>query len=198
MEITDIRPSKSNSSRLAIYVDKKYSFSLNQQSILDTKIYKGEEIDNKRLDELKQIAELDKLYFLSLSYTSSRLKSNWQVSTYLKNKGASPALIDVILNKLSKLGLVDDYKFTSSYIMDRQRLRPTSLTKLKYDLMSKHIDKDVINKAIEDLEVLNESSLKEIISKKRRQLKYQDDQKLMQYLIRQGYNYGEVKEALNK
>jgi SOS response regulatory protein OraA/RecX len=40
------------------------------------------------------------------------------------------------------------------------------------------------------------SALKSTIEKKRRQSKYSDDLKLMQYLARQGYNYDDIKTAL--
>lgn len=35
-----------------------------------------------------------------------------------------------------------------------------------------------------------------MITRKRRQIKYQDNDKLMQYLARQGYGYGDIKTAL--
>jgi SOS response regulatory protein OraA/RecX len=41
-----------------------------------------------------------------------------------------------------------------------------------------------------------EQALQELITKKRRQLRYQDSQKLMQYLARQGFGYEDIKSAL--
>jgi SOS response regulatory protein OraA/RecX len=41
-----------------------------------------------------------------------------------------------------------------------------------------------------------QSAIKTIIEQKRRQARYQDDLKLMQYLARQGFNYGDIKDAL--
>jgi SOS response regulatory protein OraA/RecX len=35
-----------------------------------------------------------------------------------------------------------------------------------------------------------------VIERKRRQTKYQDDTKLMQYLARQGFGYDDIKSAL--
>ena len=40
--------------------------------------------------------------------------------------------------------------------------------------------------------------LKELIERKRKQTKYKDDLKLMQYLTRQGFSYDHIKTALNK
>ena len=42
----------------------------------------------------------------------------------------------------------------------------------------------------------DEDSLNKLIEMKRRQTKYQDDLKLMQYLVRNGFNYSDVKKAL--
>jgi len=198
MRITDIKANVNDKSRVSVYIDNKFAFALNQQSLLASKIYKSEEIDAKRLAELKKLADFDKLYFRTLTYVTSRLKTRWQVKVYLEKKDASPALIEAILNKLSDINLIDDYNYALSYISDRNQLRPTSLTKIKFDLLKKHIDSNVVVKAIEDSDLDNSSSLRQVIATKRRQLRYKDDQKLMQYLARQGYNYGEIKEALQE
>jgi SOS response regulatory protein OraA/RecX len=42
------------------------------------------------------------------------------------------------------------------------------------------------------------NALREIIERKRKQTKYQDDLKLMQYLARQGFNYDDIKSELNR
>ena len=47
-------------------------------------------------------------------------------------------------------------------------------------------------------EVSDYDSLIELIERKRRQTRYQDDQKLIAYLVRQGFNYQDVRSALDQ
>jgi len=49
---------------------------------------------------------------------------------------------------------------------------------------------------LEEDETDERQVLRELIERKRRQAKYQDNIKLMQYLSRQGFSYGDIKSAL--
>jgi SOS response regulatory protein OraA/RecX len=75
-------------------------------------------------------------------------------------------------------------------------LKPSSRRKLVADLRKKHIDPDIIESAIGSEKDDERAALKATIERKRRQTKYQNDEKLMQYLARQGFNYQDIKEAL--
>jgi recombination protein RecA len=154
------------------------------------------EINEEELKELKTKSTDDKLYIQTLNYVSRYNKTKWEVSQYLKRKTESPALIELILNKLSILGLIDDFKFAKTYTSNRLRLRPTSRRKIQYELIKKHVEKVAIDQAMANIEVPESSSLNSLIEKKRLQTKYQDSTKLMQYLARQGFNYEDIKQAI--
>ncbi len=93
-------------------------------------------------------------------------------------------------------GLVDDEAFATSWVANRRLLKPTSLRKLRLELRQKGISSEIIEKVLAEDEVSDSSVLMNIIARKRRQTKYQDDMKLMQYLARQGFGYGDIKSAL--
>ncbi|HSX36749.1 MAG TPA: regulatory protein RecX, partial [Patescibacteria group bacterium] len=122
----------------------------------------------------------------------------WEIVTYLERKEASPALIEQIVNKLSNIDLINDEKFARAFIADRKLLRPTSRRKLVMELKKKRVDADVIEAALAEDTPDEQATLREIIARKRRQTKYQDDLKLMQYLARQGFGYSDIKAALHK
>ena len=77
-------------------------------------------------------------------------------------------------------------------------LKPTSRRKLVNELRKKHIANEIIDQAIGSEDEDERSALREVIERKRRQSKYQDNEKLMQYLARQGFSYGDIKEALEE
>jgi regulatory protein len=196
MKITSIKQQAKNHQRYSIFVEESYAFSLGEAALLDSKVYKGQEINEEELKELKTKSTDDKLYIQTLNYVSRYNKTKWEVSQYLKRKTESPALIELILNKLSILGLIDDFKFAKTYTSNRLRLRPTSRRKIQYELIKKHVEKVAIDQAMANIEVPESSSLNSLIEKKRLQTKYQDSTKLMQYLARQGFNYEDIKQAI--
>jgi SOS response regulatory protein OraA/RecX len=66
------------------------------------------------------------------------------------------------------------------------------------ELRKKHISNEIIEKAIGSEPEDEQSALQTVIEKARRQTKYHDEQKLMQYLARQGFGYGDIKDALRQ
>jgi SOS response regulatory protein OraA/RecX len=69
--------------------------------------------------------------------------------------------------------------------------------KITLELRKKHIASDIIEQVLADDETDERTMLRELIAKKRQQSKFkEDDLKLMQYLARQGFGYGDIKDAL--
>jgi len=201
MKITAIKQQVKRQGRYSIFVEGKYSFSLGETALLEQKLTLGQELDEFRIRELKKLSEDDKIYNAALNYLAIRMRSKWEIETYLTRKDASPALIETILNKLSDINVLDDVKFAEAYIRDRRLLRPTSKRKLILELRKKRIATDVIQQAMADEDNSQDTelaSLAEVISRKRRQTRYQDNTKLMQYLAGQGFNYGDIKAVLEE
>jgi regulatory protein len=196
MIVTSIKIQINRSGRFSVFVDDSFSFSLSESALLETGIVKGQTLSEAELKNLKKMSADDILYNQALNYASLRRRSTWEMTGYLKRKDASPALIKTILNKLSYIGLLNDKKFAQAYIDDRKALRPTSRRKIIFDLRKKHVPKEVIATLAGENSGDDRSALLAIISRKRQQTRYQDDLKLMQYLVRQGFNYGDVKDAL--
>ncbi|MEK7599674.1 MAG: RecX family transcriptional regulator [Patescibacteria group bacterium] len=198
MKITSIKQQIKQTGRYSIYVEGKYAFSLSADALIDSKLTNGQELSENEVREYKQQSTDDKLYNLTLRYIAIRPRSKWEIKTYLERKNASPTLLTEILNKLSKIELINDQKFAQAYVSDRRLLRPTSRRKMILELRKKHVADEVIHKVVggelgqsEDF-----TALKEIIERKRTQTRYKDELKLMQYLSRQGFSYGDIKAAL--
>jgi regulatory protein len=196
MKITAIKQQVKRAGRYSIFVDDKYEFSLSDTALLDSRLATGQELSQVRLGELKQASIDDKLYNNVLGYLAIRPRTKWEIETYLQRKGASPPLAEAILNKLSIANLLDDKKFAEAFVNDRRLLRPTSRRKMILELRKKHVADEVVQAVVGTESEDEQAALQAIITSKRRQAKYRDDLKLMQYLARQGFNYGDIKAAL--
>ena len=198
MKITAIKQQVKRAGRYSIFVDDKYSFSLSADALLDSKITIGLELNPKQIEEFKQRSDDDKIYANVLNYLAIRPRSKWEIETYLARKKASPSLSEAIVSKLSINELIDDTKFAKAFVNDRRLLRPTSRRKLILELRQKHVADIVIQQVIGSEHQDETSALGAIIARKRHQTRYQDDLKLMQYLARQGFDYGDIKQALKE
>lgn len=198
MKITAIKSQVRRQGRYSIFVEGKYSFSLSDMGLLDAKLVVGQELSQAQIGELKQASIDDKLYNMTLGYLAIRPRSQWEIETYLQRKGASPTLLNTILSKLSDVDLINDRKFAEAFVRDRRLLRSTSRRKLILELRKKRVADSVVQEVVGNEASDEVSALVETIAKKRKQSRYQDDLKLMQYLARQGFGYGDIKAALQK
>jgi regulatory protein len=196
MKITAIKQQVKRAGRYSIFIDDKYGFSLSDMALLESKLAPGQELSTEQVKDLKQASIDDKLYNLTLQYVTLRPHSRWEIEVYLQRKKASPTLTNLILNKLSINNFINDEAFARSFVENRRLLRPTSRRKIINELRQKHVNEEVIQSALGEESASETAALRSIIERKRRQTKYHDDLKLMQYLARQGFSYGDIKAAL--
>lgn len=196
MKITAIRQQERLKGRYSVYVDEKYSFSLSADALLDEKLYNGQEIDEPALARYKKLSADDKAYGLALAYVVRRMRSRYELSEYFRRKGYDAALGEHITARLEKLGLVDDDRFAEAWVRNRRLLKPVSIRRLQQELRQKRVSDAIIGRVLQDDDTDERSVLRELIIRKRRQSRYQDDMKLMRYLLGQGFSYDDVKSAL--
>lgn len=197
-KITDIRSQVKRVDRYSIYVDGKYSFPLGETELLNTGLRIGQEFTKAELDELKDKAVIDKGFDRALNLIMRRPRSEWELRDYLKRKEYTPEATEQILNMLSKRGYVDDADFARRWVESRRLLKSTSKRRLLQELRQKRVADEIIQSVLGADETDDRQVLRELIERKRKQTKYQDNLKLMQYLVRQGYNYGDVKDVLSE
>lgn len=196
MKITAIKQQAKRAGRFSVFVDEKYAFSLSESALLEQKVRIGQEITAEELRGFKQASQFDKAYNLVLGYVARRQRSEWELRDYFRRKDIDEDAGERILMRLKDFGYVNDEKFARAWVENRRLLKPMSKRRLRLELRQKHVADDIIAKVLEEDEMSDHDTLAALVEKKRRQTRYQDDQKLMQYLVRQGYSYDDVKSVL--
>jgi regulatory protein len=196
MKITAIKSQVKRRGRYSIFVDDKYAFSLSENALLDQKIIIGQEITREELTGFKDASKFDKAYNLTLAYVARRPRSEWELRDYFRRKEIDEESGEQIMNRLKDFGYVDDLAFARSWVESRRLLKPVSKRRLVLELRQKHVADDIARQVLEEDETSDKDTLRQLVARKRKQSRYQDDQKLMQYLVRQGYSYDDVKSAL--
>jgi len=198
MKITAIKQQVKRADRYSIYVDGKYAFSLSEGELLNTGLRINQEFTETELIELKDKAVLDKAYDRALNLISRRPRSEWEMRNYLKRKGYEETVIQETLNRLSISGYVNDLDFARRWVENRRLLKATSKRRLTQELRQKRVNDEIVEQVLSEDETDEREVLRELIARKRKQAKYQDNLKLMQYLSRQGYNYDDIKSVISE
>lgn len=196
MKVTAVRQQVNRKYRYSVYVDGKYSFSLSENELLVAGISVGQELDEAELKDLNNRASLDKAYMRSIDLISRRARSEWEIRDYLKRKGYGEETQNHVVQRLVKAGLLNDMDFARQWVSSRRVLKLSSSRKLAMELRQKRIADDVISEVLGSDDQNDRHALRELVERKRRQNKYHDKLKLMQYLSRQGFNYDDIKAAI--
>lgn len=197
MRITEIKQQVKRTDRYSIYGDGRYIFSLSEAELLNLGLKINQEINEDDLRKLNEKAVLDKAYDRSLNLIMRRPRSEWEIRDYLQRKNYDQKIIASVLSKLGEAGYIDDEGFARRWIENRRLLKPTSKRKLRLELKQKHVPDEIIHQCLGDNETDEVEVVRGIIEKKRMQSRYQDEQKLIAYLARQGFSYADIKTALD-
>lgn len=211
MKITAISAQARNPDRVNISVDGKFRFSLDVFQLTDLGVKLGKECTEEELAALENESSYGKLYTKVLEYSMLRPHSSREMRDYLWRKtretkykartgeiksraGVAQAVADRVYDRLVEKGYIDDEKFARWWVENRNLRKGTSRRKLQAELQAKGVAASIIASILEDSGRNDEDELAKIIAKKRN--KYPDEQKLMQYLARQGFSYDDIKSAL--
>ncbi|HEX9594644.1 MAG TPA: RecX family transcriptional regulator [Candidatus Saccharimonadales bacterium] len=195
-EITDIKQQQKREDRFSVYVDGKYSFSLARDQLAQFGLKTGRQLALKEIEQLKDSSSFGKLRDLTYKWLSLRPHSEHEIDEYLKRKAKDETQISKIKEELKLYNYIDDSKFARSWIAGRSAVKPRSKYRLKQELMQKRVPKEIIEEGLKAAGLDDMEAVKEVIAKRRH--RYKDEQKLIAYLARQGFNYDVIKRALNE
>jgi regulatory protein len=196
MKITKISQQVKQTDRYSVFIDEKYAFSLSQDALLKSNLASGQTLTDSGIEHYKQLSADDKVYGRALRYIAVRPRSIWEMEMYLRKKQAPDELMRQLIEKLTVIGLLNDHLFAEMFVRNRRLLKPSSHRKLTLELRNKRISPDIITDVLGHDSQAERSALQAVIIQKRRQIKYQDELTLMQYLARQGFGYSDIKTAL--
>ncbi|MCL2037431.1 RecX family transcriptional regulator [Candidatus Saccharibacteria bacterium] len=197
MKISKIAPAVKTAGRYNVFVDDKYSFSLDETQLVKIGLKKGDEISEDKLDELKGESDFGKNYVAAVDLISRRIRSEKEIHDYAWRKQWSKKNLEKVIERLYERSYLNDEKFAESFVRSRASLRNFSTRKMKMELMKKGIKSEIIEKVLNESEEFDEDqALKNLIAKKRKN--YENEQKLIAYLARQGFSYDKIKAALNE
>ena len=207
MKITSISAQIKDKNRVNISVNGKYRFSLDIFQLVDLGIKIGCEFNEIELINLEQESQFGKVYARALEYCFIRLHSAREVKDYLYRKtrstrdkkgdlkpGISPDITLRVFDRLTDKGYVNDIKFAQYWVENRSLNKGVSLRKLTAELCLKGISSIIIDQVLNETQRNDETEIQKIITKKR--TRYPDEKKLILYLIRSGFNYDDIKQAL--
>jgi regulatory protein len=198
-QITALKAQKRNHQRVNVFLDGEFAFGLSR--IVAAWLHVGQELSTEKIEELKLEDELDYAYQRAIRYIGYRMRSVYELQNYLNQQGIENQVIERVIIRLQKKGLLDDLNFAQMWIENRNSFRPRSHRMLSFELKQKGIQSDIISQILE--ETISEEDLAYRAAKKQarkyKQLEWQIfRRRLSSFLARRGFPYSVINPAVDQ
>lgn len=210
MKVTQVESQKKNPHRFNIYLDGKYAFGADADTVVNYRLVLGKEIDAKTLDKLIFEVEVGKLMERMYGLFNVRGRSEKEVRDYLKRlqfkrkvkgqDGISEVVIENLIERLKSKGLLNDIEFAKAWVEARRKSKNKGKIALKSELYKMGIKAQVIEQSIsinpEDEEKLAMQALEKKLKTFEKYPPIEFKQKALSFLMRRGFDYDTSRQVV--
>ncbi|MGM0167244.1 regulatory protein [Enterococcus sp. AZ135] len=174
---------------------------LSEDTVVRHRLLKGQELDEKTLEEIKQEGKEDLGFQLALNYLSYQLRTEKEIRTYLKDNEIESTDRQKIVDRLKEMNLLDDLVYGESYIRTQMRIGDKGPRVLQQKLKQKGLKDNDIQQALylyeadEQFQVAYHTA-KKALKKFHHNSQREVRQKLQQLLMTKGFNSDISKSVL--
>lgn len=204
--ITSIQRQKKNGARASIFIDEQFAFGVNDQTIEEFRLRKGDYLDRELHEKLVEFDFWIDAKRIALHYINYRARSTKEIRERLAKDDVPTNIVDRVLEFLSSYDLVNDEKWARAFINDKLGRKKVSANQLTFELSRKGIDRTVIEQAVGELNAVqsDEDRAREAAEKRWPRIERTESdprkraQKLMTFLAARGFSYAVAKAMAKK
>jgi len=202
MVITSIEVQKRNKNRRSVFLDNKYSFSVDEEDVIRLDLYEGKEISEQDIDDINRICNFSKAKRQALNYITYKMRTAYEVQNMLRQKGFDEPVVKDVVDNLIELDYINDCVYAKKYIKDAYHLKKMGAKRIFSELQMKGIDDSIIQAALDNFDYDEKEALMMIIDKKLQRIHCQVDEKelnkLRNSLLRKGYTLRDINDCINE
>lgn len=201
--ITKIGRQKNNKERYNIFLDEKYSFAVDEGTLIKFGLMKGKGLEQLEIDEIVYEDEIAKAFNRGLSFLSFQMRSEHEVRQKLRTAEFGEAVVQEAIRKLEKLGFLNDESYSKALLETKKRTAKKGPRAIQQDLVKKGIDKGLQEQVLGSY--THEDQVKNALDLAEKQIRAGDrktpsqvKQKIQDLLMRKGYSFTVVSEVLDQ
>lgn len=199
--ITKISQQKKDLERYNIFLDEKYAFSVHESVLVKFGLTKGMTLEDWSVDEMVYEDEIRKAFNRALHYLGFRMRSEFEVKEKLLEAGYGEAIVLEALVKLKNLGFLNDETFSEALIQTRKNSSSKGPRAIQQEMQKKGIGKELQTKVLESYSEDEQLEIATKLAEKaananRSVAPSQLKQKIQNALLRKGYSFDLIKQAL--
>lgn len=213
-KVTSIEPQKNNPKRFNIFLDGKFAFGADEDTVVDFRLITGKEISEDDLQKILFETEVGKLLDRVYRLLSVRMRSEREIRDYFRIKNLelrikgeqeiSDLVTSALIKKLKNKNLINDLWFAKAWAASRIRSKNKGKRALYAELFRKGINKETIEQVLEEeFNKISEEDLAFQALEKKAGVwegleKQKFKQKALGFLGRKGFGYETVSSVVEK
>lgn len=148
--ITTLRFQKRNKDRVNVYLDGQFAFGL--AAIEAARLRVGQTLDDEDIARLQEKDEVERAYERALNFLSYRPRSEAEVRRNLRKKKVDDDVIDAVVARLMRAGMLDDREFARYWMQNRMQFNPRGARALRHELRQKGVPPSIIADTLADFD----------------------------------------------
>ncbi len=139
-KITSLKAGKKQQNRVNLFLNGKFTVSLEAGVTVDEGLQVGQEMSAGHLEEIKTADRIQRCLGAATQFLGYRQRSEAELRDRLQRRGFESDSIDAVINKLKKHGLVDDVAFAGTYHQALTAELEKHIRTINFDVMDvKHL-----------------------------------------------------------
>ncbi|USG03756.1 recombination regulator RecX [Latilactobacillus sakei] len=202
-QITKITSQKQKG-RYNIFIDEQFAFGVTESVLIKFRLAKGLEIDSSLQRDIQKEDDNAKAYQLALNYLSHQLRTEKELTQYLRDHEITPEGIETSLTKLRELHYLDDQDYADSYVRTVINTSDKGPKVVRQKLIQKGVSANHIDQALtlytdEEQVTVGLATAQKLAKKYRHSSFFEQQQKIKQGLMQKGFggdNLGRIIDEL--
>jgi regulatory protein len=201
--VTAIERQKRNPARVSVFLDGVFAFGMDEEVLFRNPIHEGDSLPESFVDGVLLADERVRAKAGALRFLSHRPMTTDEVRRKLLDREFSERTAERVIADLSRVGLLDDRAFASSFVRTRLIQRPCSKRMLIMELKHKGIGEAAAAEAVDEAygPESEEAVAGELFRAKMASLKGEDARKArkkaVDFLFRRGFDWELIRSAMD-
>jgi regulatory protein len=200
--ITMVEKQKRNKYRYNLFINEEYAFSVHEDTMIKHRLFKGERIQQARMQQILHDEEKQKVYSKALRMIGRRPHSILEIKRKLKEQGFEVDIIGSALDTLKQQNYVNDEEFAKALTESRIHYQRKGRNYVRQELQQRGVSKELIQGAIDQINPEEEYQTALTLAKKKWDLTTGTNQdkrrKTLSFLMRRGFTGAVVSKVLQE
>lgn len=201
MIVTRIEDFSRGKGRVSIYLNNEFAFVLYKGELSDYGIDIGESVDEEQYRRILDNTLIPRAKKRGMNLLMKQDRTQSDITNKLSDSGYPQEAIDAAIDYLKSFHYIDDYRYASNYI--HYKSSSMSIKQIQNKLSEKGVDRAVIEAALNEYSIENESLehqlIEKLILKRTKGIlpcgTYEDKQKLYAYLYNKGFSISDIERV---